>query len=264
MPKGSSILDKSSPLLQETEAHYILGLALLEREQYHDATNHLEKALDLGRGGSAGSYMVEEIWLELAKARYTEWQVKAAKRQRQQRELKDSLFDLMMQDYENKLRDLKLESSTEQAQFGYRDPNRVSHLTDEEVSAYHIERHPVKESQVTAEERRKAELFQLTGDFQDRLRTMEEVFDKAGAPDRPGEVPDYLCCQISMDIFRDPVITPSGVTYERSILLEHLCKVGKFDPITRATLHPEQVAPNLAVKDAVQTFLSQNGWAYKM
>lgn len=46
------------------------------------------QALDLGRGGSAGSYMVEEIWLELAKARYTEWQVEAAKRQRQQRELK--------------------------------------------------------------------------------------------------------------------------------------------------------------------------------
>lgn len=116
---------------------------------------------------------------------------------------RDSLFDLMMQDYENKLRDLKLESSTEQAQFGYRDPNRVSHLTDEEVSAYHIERHPVKESQVTAEERRKAELFQLTGDFQDRLRTMEEVFDKAGAPDRPGEVGIIDLLRTVMNILRD-------------------------------------------------------------
>lgn len=28
-----------------------------------------------------------------------------------------------------------------------------------------------------------------------------------------------------MDIFRDPVITPSGVTYERATLLEHLRKV---------------------------------------
>lgn len=25
------------------QAHYMLGLALLEREQYHDATVHLEK-----------------------------------------------------------------------------------------------------------------------------------------------------------------------------------------------------------------------------
>jgi len=28
-----------------------------------------------------------------------------------------------------------------------------------------------------------------------------------------------------MDIFRDPVITPSGVTYEREVLMEHLRRV---------------------------------------
>lgn len=39
------------------------------------------------------------------------------------------------------------------------------------------------------------------------------------------QIPDYLCCQISMDIFRDPVITPSGVTYEKAVLMEHLRKV---------------------------------------
>lgn len=38
-------------------------------------------------------------------------------------------------------------------------------------------------------------------------------------------MPDYLCCNISLDIFRDPVITPSGVTYERSVILDHLEKV---------------------------------------
>ena len=40
------------------------------------------------------------------------------------------------------------------------------------------------------------------------------------------QVPDYLCCLITTDIFRDPVITPSGVTYERDDLMEHLRKVG--------------------------------------
>ncbi len=39
------------------------------------------------------------------------------------------------------------------------------------------------------------------------------------------QVPDHFCCKITMDIFRDPVITPSGITYERSALLEHLRKV---------------------------------------
>lgn len=50
------------------------------------------------------------------------------------------------------------------------------------------------------------------------------------------QVPDYLCCKITMDIFRDPVITPSGVTYERAVLYEHLQKVGVlrtlYEPLT--------------------------------
>jgi len=39
------------------------------------------------------------------------------------------------------------------------------------------------------------------------------------------QVPDYLCCRITLDIFHDPVITPSGLTYERAVILEHLQKV---------------------------------------
>jgi len=29
------------------------------------------------------------------------------------------------------------------------------------------------------------------------------------------EVPDYLCDKISFDLLKDPVITPSGITYNR-------------------------------------------------
>lgn len=106
-------------------------------------------------------------------------------------------------------------------------------------------------------------------------------------------MPDYLCCKITLDIFRDPVITPSGVTYERAVILDHLKKVytlhlsleksiicfsvlifdwsstwfyqvGKFDPITREPLDPSQLIPNLAIKEAVQAYLRKHGWAYKM
>jgi hypothetical protein len=48
----------------------------------------LLKALELGRGGKPGSYMVEEIWQELAKARYTEWEQGAIYRRRQQQDLR--------------------------------------------------------------------------------------------------------------------------------------------------------------------------------
>ena len=107
------------------------------------------------------------------------------------------------------------------------------------------------------------------------------------------QVPDYLCCRITLDIFHDPVITPSGLTYERAVILEHLQKVtwfacftfsvecfplqwsqcaiiqllkqvGKFDPITREPLDPSQLVPNLAIKEAVEAFLDKHGWAYKI
>lgn len=36
------------------------------------------------------------------------------------------------------------------------------------------------------------------------------------------DVPDYLCGKISFELMRDPVITPSGITYDRKDIVEHL------------------------------------------
>lgn len=80
---------------------------------------------------------------------------------------------------------------TEHAQPGYREgQNDVIDLTHDEgvMSALESAYFPAMELRSATDERRKAEVFQLTEEFQKRVRTMEEVFDKAGAPDRPGEV----------------------------------------------------------------------------
>jgi STIP1 homology and U-box containing protein 1 len=58
----------------------------------------------------------------------------------------------------------------------------------------------------------------------------------------------------------DPVITPSGVSYERVSLLRHL-KVSGVDPLTRETLSEEQLIPNVALRNACSEFLDRNGWA---
>jgi len=47
------------------------------------------------------------------------------------------------------------------------------------------------------------------------------------------EIPDELCCKITMEIMEEPVIAQSGVTYEKSALLDHIKRNGKTDPITR-------------------------------
>ena len=87
---------------------------------------------------------------------------------------------------------------------------------------------------------------------------------------------------------KDPVTTPSGVTYERLVLSlslslslslylslslshtsvsfranleEHLQRVGHFDPLTREPLKREKLIPNLAMKEVIEDFLEKNPWA---
>lgn len=198
------------------KAHYYLGLALLQKEQYAEGVRELEKALDLGRGANPGRYIVEEIWEELAKAKYMEWEHESTRRSWELQNLKESCESALKETH-------MLDSSQTE---GLKDENSTALLK--------------------------------------QLEALGEVFMKAAADDIPTEVPDYLCCKITLDIFRDPVITPSGFTYERAVILEHLQKVGKFDPITREPLLPSQLVPNLAIKESVRAFLDRHGWAYRI
>mmetsp|Transcript_7207 Transcript_7207/g.12150 ORF Transcript_7207/g.12150 Transcript_7207/m.12150 type:complete len:269 (-) Transcript_7207:263-1069(-) len=79
----------------------------------------------------------------------------------------------------------------------------------------------------------------------------------------PSQVPDHLCCKISMELMLDPVVTPSGITYERSCLTDHLLRVGNFDPVTRAPMTRDQIAPNLALKEVIEQYLQERPWAYQ-
>ncbi|KAF5741302.1 E3 ubiquitin-protein ligase CHIP [Tripterygium wilfordii] len=197
------------------KAHYMLGLALLQMEKYAEGVQQLKEALDLGRGPNPKGYMVEEIWQELAKAKYMEWELSSTKRSWELKILKEAC-----------------ESALTERNF-------LDNLAEEfgdEVAAEHLK----------------------------QFEALEQVFQKAAEDDTPSDVPDYLCCKISLDIFRDPVIAPSGITYERAVIMDHLEKVGNFDPTTREPLELSQLVPNLAIKEAVEAFLDKHAWAYKM
>ena len=66
-------------------------------------------------------------------------------------------------------------------------------------------------------------------------------------------MPDYFVDLISFEVMTDPVITPSGITYERSAILEHLEKVGMFDPLSRSRLTAYDLVPNIALKGFIET-----------
>lgn len=240
-------LDRSS-----LKARYMLGLALLQNKQYGEAVKQLEKALELGRGGLTTNDMVEIIWLEVAKARYTEWEQAAVPRLQKQKELREFCEKALQVAFDRAVIKLKGVQNAECSD----DPERIMEgdVADESGSGPG----DVELDQVTSE------IAKLRNSYVEQKQTLAEVFDKAAECDKPSEVPEYLCCKITMDIFRDPVITPSGVTYERAVLLDHLEKVGKFDPLTRAPLESDQLVANLAIKEAVRSYLADHGWAYKM
>ncbi|KAL3316976.1 STIP1 y and U box-containing protein 1 [Cichlidogyrus casuarinus] len=107
-----------------------------------------------------------------------------------------------------------------------------------------------------------------------RLDQLDEVFDSVSwtfllnmfqfdENRKKREVPEHLCGRISFEIMTDPVITPSGITYERKALLSHLRQVGRFDPLTREPLDEQQLIPNLVLKEIIDNFLTENPWAYE-
>lgn len=198
------------------KAHYMLGLSILEREDYAGGIKELEKAIELGRDVKPAGNMVDDIWQALSKAKYKEWERSSSKRAWKFQKLMDACERALLQHH------------------FLEDPQ------PEEIGK------------------------EVSKDIIDQLENLKEVFNKAAEDDTPKEVPDYLCCKITLDIFRDPVITPSGITYERNVLLDHLQKVGMFDPITREPLNKDQLIPNLAIKEAVRAYLKKHGWAYRM
>ncbi|KAL4145736.1 hypothetical protein PRNP1_011612 [Phytophthora ramorum] len=80
------------------------------------------------------------------------------------------------------------------------------------------------------------------GDAEKTLTQMMEIFH----------------CPLSLELMDDPVTTPDGNTYERSMIEQHLEINGCFDPLTRAPLTKSQLHPNRALKQLMETLLSDH------
>ncbi|KAG5586680.1 hypothetical protein H5410_047114, partial [Solanum commersonii] len=170
-------------------------------------------ALDLGRGANPKSYMVEEIWQELAKAKYLEWDHESSRRTSELKKLKEACESALKDKHE-------LHCSQMEGFIG----NRSTSLLKQ-------------------------------------LDALGRVFRIAAEDDTPTEITYAVTSCLT---FYVTVITPSGVTYERALILDHLQKVGKFDPVTRQPLKESQLVPNLAIKEAVHAFLDKHSWANRM
>jgi STIP1 family protein 1 len=177
------------------KAHYLLGVALLQLQDENKAIVHLRKALDSAR--EKGDAIKDEIWRELARAKYAQW---------------------------------KQESSSRSA-----DAAKLQ----QQLSA----------------------ACEAAGTTPDQA-AWDALFARASQMDQVGEVPSAFTCPLTMEVFREPVITPSGNSYERSALMEHLSKVGKWDPISRVPMSESDVRPNIALRNSTEHYLNEHPWAW--
>ncbi|KAH0951792.1 hypothetical protein HN011_007710 [Eciton burchellii] len=211
------------------KGHFFLGLALLELELFDEAVKHLQRAVDLAKEQKLN--YGDDITSVLRQARKRRFQMREEQRIAQDIELQTYLSQLIVDDAKHSLATLQEQEMTKD--------------TDAETSSSEFIR-------------RKEEIEEKRDTCISRLN---DLFAKVDERRRKREVPDYLCGKISFEILQEPVITPSGITYERKDIEEHLQRVGHFDPVTRVRLTQDQLIPNLAMKEVVDTFLQENEWA---
>jgi len=108
---------------------------------------------------------------------------------------------------------------------------------------------------------KEGESEQINEQQSSRIRQIKELFAQVDERRQQREVPDYLCDKISFELLTEPVITPSGITYNKKDIEEHLQKVGHFDPVTSSKLTSDMLIPNLVMKEVVETFVEENEWA---
>ncbi|GAU89022.1 hypothetical protein RvY_01621 [Ramazzottius varieornatus] len=220
----SSAIERDASCLK---AYYFMGVAMMERGNYDEAVNLLQKANDVAV--KQRQCYGDEITSVIRTCRKRRWNRQEDKRIQQEIDLQVYLHRLIDEEKKRQIEVLNTPSEEPTTHAGAEALSKQA----TEIERYHTEK--------------KAELDRLFSDIDDRRKRRD--------------VPDYLCGKISFELMRDPVITPSGITYDRRDIDEHLRRVGHFDPVTRTELTQDLLVPNLAMKEVIDTFLASNEWA---
>ncbi|KAH1184141.1 E3 ubiquitin-protein ligase CHIP isoform X1 [Mauremys mutica] len=209
---------------QSVKAHFFLGQCQMEMENYDEAIANLQRAYNLAKEQRLN--FGDDIPSALRIAKKKRWNNIEEKRINQENELHSYLTKLIMAEKERELDEYR---RTQQ---------------EENVD----------------ESRSRAQLANVEAKHDKYLADMDELFSQVDEKRKKRDIPDYLCGKISFELMREPCITPSGITYDRKDIEEHLQRVGHFDPVTRSPLTQDQLIPNLAMKEVIDAFISENGW----
>lgn len=230
------------------KTHFFLGQALIETLNYEDALKHLEKAHELAKEKKVnfGDDIAQQI--RLVKRLY--WTRAEDETSKFEDELHKYISDLIAKDKQKSLKSIEDRRQAIKGAGSSCQPDAPASTTTpcQDVDCEVSNELDVEEQLVVSR----------CDKYSDKLAIM---FNDLKLRRRKREVPEYLCGKISFEIMRDPVITPSGITYDRQDIEEHLKRVGHFDPITRQPLKASQLISNLAMKEVVDAYLNDNEWA---
>uniref|UniRef100_UPI00358F3FE8 E3 ubiquitin-protein ligase CHIP n=2 Tax=Myxine glutinosa TaxID=7769 RepID=UPI00358F3FE8 len=205
---------------QSVKGHFFMGQSQLELDNYDEAIGNLQLAHSLAKEQRLN--FGDDIASALRLAKKRRWSTLEEKRIQQEIELQAYINNLVIAEKER------------------------------QIQAYH-ERW--KDEKVIAEDLEKVE-----ENHEKWKRELNNLFMQVDERRKKRDVPDYLCGKISFELMREPCITPSGITYDRKDIEEHLQRVGHFDPVTRSPLTQDQLIPNLAMKEVIDSFIAENGW----
>jgi len=204
------------------KGHFYLGSSLLELEKLDEAIKHLQTAFELAKKDPS-SYYDDTISSKLRTARKKKFNIQEEKRVQEEIDLQSYLNQLILEDKNRKATKLREENDNY-----------------DEISG---------------------QIASIEEDSDRAVADLNAMFSKVDDRRQKRDVPDYLCGKISFEILKDPVITPSGITYDRKDIVEHLERVGHFDPVTRTKLTQDMLVPNYAMKEVVDDFVSKNEWS---
>lgn len=232
------------------KAHFFLGQALAELGSYDDALKHLQRAHELAKEKKMN--FGDDIAYQIRLIKRHRWNKIEEESTQLEDELQSYLVGLIEKDKQEKLDRLGVRPQDQDSSYPNDEQPAASSSSSLQVEAACLN-HDQADNEVT-----KSAVISKCDNYIERL---EIIFNNLRLQRKKRDVPDYLCGKISFEIMQDPVITPSGITYDRQDIEEHLKRVGHFDPITRQPLKVNQLITNLAMKEVVDAYLNENEWA---
>ena len=205
------------------KAFFYMGQAMCETNHYDEAIVHLKRAHELAK--ELNENYGDEITRTIRNAKKKRWNYLEDRRIGQELELQTYLNRLMLEDKERQISRVK-----------------------------------VPEESSVESEKEKEIVMEIERNYQKKQDELNRLFNENDSRRRRREIPDYLCGKISFELMHDPVITPSGITYDRYDIEQHLQRVGRFDPVTRQELNIDQLIPNLSMKEVIENFVRENEW----